>query len=313
MLKNNIFLFLKGLAMGAVNKIPGVSGGTVAFVTGIYEDLLNSIKKINFASFKILFNKGFKEFYKEINGKFLTIVFSGVIASFFSVSLILDRLIEKYELYVFGLFFGMIVGSFYVIYYQLEKINIKTFIGITIGITFGLLISFAENYDVGTSDLIIFFSGVIAISGMILPGLSGSYLLLLAGNYTLIMVDSVNALYFTLVELLSFNFTFIHDTERLYLLKVLILFTLGSIFGLVFLSNILSSLLKNYKTITISIIVGFIAGSLIGVWPWKNEDMLGNSSLFFPDFSIYQTWITIFNILIGILFVVLLERLANRH
>ena len=313
MLKNNIFLFLKGLAMGAVNKIPGVSGGTVAFVTGIYEDLLNSIKKINFASFKILFNKGFKEFYKEINGKFLTIVFSGVIASFFSVSLILDRLIEKYELYVFGLFFGMIVGSFYVIYYQLEKFNIKTFIGITIGITSGLLISFAENYDVGTSDLIIFFSGVIAISGMILPGLSGSYLLLLAGNYTLIMVDSVNALYFTLVELLSFNFTFIHDTERLYLLKVLILFTLGSIFGLVFLSNILSSLLKHYKTITISIIVGFIAGSLIGVWPWKNEDMLGNASLFFPDFSIYQTWITIFNILIGILFVVLLERLANRH
>ena len=313
MLKNNIFLFLKGLAMGAVNKIPGVSGGTVAFVTGIYEDLLNSIKKINFASFKILFNKGFKEFYKEINGKFLTIVFSGVIASFFSVSLILDRLIEKYELYVFGLFFGMIVGSFYVIYYQLEKITIKTLIGITIGITSGLLISFAENYDVGTSDLIIFFSGVIAISGMILPGLSGSYLLLLAGNYTLIMVDSVNALYFTLVELLSFNFTFIHDTERLYLLKVLILFTLGSIFGLIFLSNILSSLLKNYKTITISIIVGFIAGSLIGVWPWKNEDMLGNASLFFPDFSIYQTWITIFNILIGILFVVLLERLANRH
>jgi len=313
MLKNNIFLFLKGLAMGAVNKIPGVSGGTVAFVTGIYEDLLNSIKKINFRSFKILFNNGFKEFFKEINGKFLTIVFSGVIASFFSVSLLLDRLIEKYELYVFGLFFGMIVGSFYVIYYQLEKINIKTFIGITIGTTCGLLISFAENYNVGTSDLIIFFSGVIAISGMILPGLSGSYLLLLAGNYTLIMVDSVNALYFTLVELLSFNFTFIHDTERLYLLKVLILFTLGSIFGLVFLSNILSSLLKNYKTITISIIVGFIAGSLIGVWPWKNEDMLGNASLFFPDFSIYQTWITIFNILIGILFVVLLERLANRH
>ena len=116
MLKMNFFLFLKGLAMGAVNKIPGVSGGTVAFVTGIYEDLLNSIKKINFKAFKILFTKGFKAFYKEINGKFLTIVFSGVIASFFSVSLILDILIEKYELYVFGLFFGMIVGSFYVIY-----------------------------------------------------------------------------------------------------------------------------------------------------------------------------------------------------
>ena len=313
MLKMNFFLFLKGLAMGAVNKIPGVSGGTVAFVTGIYEDLLNSIKRINFNAFKILFTKGFKAFYEEINGKFLTIVFSGVVASFFSVSLILDSLIEKYELYVFGLFFCLFVGSFYVIYFQLERITSKSLIGIIIGVVSGLLISFAENYNVGTSDLIIFFSGVIAISGMILPGLSGSYLLLLMGNYTLIMVDSVNALYFTLIESVSFDFTFINDPERLYLLKVLMLFTLGSIFGLIFLSNVLSSLLKNFKTITVSIIVGFIAGSLIGVWPWKNEDMTGNVSLFFPDFSIAQTWITIFNILIGILFVVLLERLANKH
>tara|TARA_B100001057_G_scaffold31186_1_gene28395 strand:- start:873 stop:1814 length:942 start_codon:yes stop_codon:yes gene_type:complete len=313
MLKMNFFLFLKGLAMGAVNKIPGVSGGTVAFVTGIYEDLLNSLKKINFKAFKILFTIGFIAFYKEINGKFLTIVFSGVIASFFSVSLILDTLIEKYELYVFGLFFGMIVGSFYVIYYQLERITAKSLIGIVIGIVSGLLISLAENYNIGTTDLIIFFSGVIAISGMILPGLSGSYLLLLMGNYTLIMVDSVNALYYTLIELASLDFTFINDAERLYLLKVLMLFTLGSIFGLIFLSNVLSLLLKKFKTITISIIVGFIAGSLIGVWPWKEVDMIGKVSLFFPDFSILQTWITIFNILIGILFVVLLERLANKH
>ena len=116
--------------MGAVNKIPGVSGGTVAFVTGIYEDLLDSIKRINFNSIKILFSKGFKAFYYEINGKFLTIVFSGVITSFFTVSLVLDRLIENYEVYVFGMFFGMILGSFYVIYYQLEKINLKTFVGI---------------------------------------------------------------------------------------------------------------------------------------------------------------------------------------
>tara|TARA_B100000989_G_scaffold266810_1_gene220545 strand:- start:7641 stop:8582 length:942 start_codon:yes stop_codon:yes gene_type:complete len=313
MLRVNFFLFLKGLAMGAVNKIPGVSGGTVAFVTGIYEDLINSIKKINFISFKILFTKGFKSFYEEINGKFLIVVFSGVIASFFSVSLILDWLIKEYELYVFGLFFGMIVGSFYVIYYQLEKISLKSLIGIILGISFGITISFSENYDVGTSNIIIFFSGVIAISGMILPGLSGSYLLLLMGNYTLIMVDSVNALYFTLIELISFNFTFIDDVERLYLLKVLLLFTSGSVVGLVFLSNILSSLLKNYKTTTISIIVGFIAGSLIGVWPWKDENIIGNVSLFIPNFSLLETWITIFNILIGILFVVLLERLANKN
>jgi putative membrane protein len=312
-MKKYIFLFLKGLAMGAVNKIPGVSGGTVAFITGIYEDLINSIKKVNFKSFKILFSRGFKDFYEEINGKFLTILFSGVIASFFSVSLILDRLIEEFELYVFGLFFGMIVGSFYVIYYQLERLNIKTSIGILVGLSIGLLISFADNFEIINSNLIIFISGMIAISGMILPGLSGSYLLLLMGSYTLIMVDSVNALYFTLTDIFSLNFEFIYDSDRIYLLKVILYFTIGSVCGLIFLSNILSTLLKRFKSITISIIVGFIAGSLRGVWPWKIESFDGKVSLFFPDFSLGETWLTLFYILIGILFVVLLERFANKH
>ena len=299
--------------MGAVNKIPGVSGGTVAFITGIYEDLINSIKKINFNSFKILFNKGFRDFYEEVNGKFLIVVFSGVISSFFSVSLLLDRLIQEYELYVYGLFFGMIVGSFYVIYYQLERLNYKTFIGILIGLSIGLLISFVEDFQVTDSNLIIFISGIIAISGMILPGLSGSYLLLLMGSYTLIMVDSVNALYFTLTDIFSLNFDFIYDTGRIYLLKVILFFTLGSVVGLIFLSNILSTLLKKYRSITISIIVGFIAGSLIGIWPWKIEAIDGKISWFFPNLLIIETWLTLFYIFIGILFVVLLERFANKH
>lgn len=299
--------------MGAVNKIPGVSGGTVAFITGIYEDLINSIKKINFKSFKILFSRGFKDFYFEINGRFLTIVFSGVIASFFSVSLILDRLIEEYELYVFGLFFGMIIGSFYVIYYQLERLSLKTLIGILVGLASGLLISFADNFEVTNSNLIIFISGMIAISGMILPGLSGSYLLLLMGNYTLIMVDSVNALYFTITEIFSFNFDFLNDPDRIYLLKILFFFTIGSVAGLIFLSNILSTLLKNYKSLTIAVIVGFIAGSLRGVWPWKSEGVDGKISLFFPNFSLGETHLTLVYIFIGILFVVLLERFANKN
>ena len=299
--------------MGAVNKIPGVSGGTVAFITGIYEDLTNSIKKINFKSFKILFSRGFKDFYFEINGRFLTIVFSGVIASFFSVSLLLDRLIEEYELYVFGLFFGMIIGSFYVIYYQLERLSLKTLIGILVGLASGLLISFADNFEVTNSNLIIFISGMIAISGMILPGLSGSYLLLLMGNYTLIMVDSVNALYFTITEIFSFNFDFLNDPDRIYLLKILFFFTIGSVAGLIFLSNILSTLLKNYKSLTIAVIVGFIAGSLRGVWPWKSEGVDGKISLFFPNFSLGETHLTLVYIFIGILFVVLLERFANKN
>jgi len=303
--------------MGAVNKIPGVSGGTVAFITGIYEELIDSITKINFNSFKKLFKEGFISFYNEINGKFLFTVFGGLIASFFSVSLLLDLLIEKYELYIFGLFFGMIVGSFYVIYNKLEKLTFRTFMALTIGFMLGMIISFADKINLGSSELIIFISGVIAISGMILPGLSGSYLLLLMGNYTLIMVDSVNSLYFSIVDLFKFDFNFIYDDERIYLLKVLFLFTMGSILGLIFLSNLLGSLLKKHKSITIALIVGFIAGSLRGVWPWKIKSQqleeIDKIAVYIPEVNNDSSLIAVVYIIIGILFVVLLETFANKN
>ena len=303
--------------MGAVNKIPGVSGGTVAFITGIYEELIDSITKINFTSLKKLFKEGFISFYNEINGKFLFTVFGGLIASFFSVSLLLDLLIEKYELYIFGLFFGMIVGSFYVIYNKLEKLTFRTSIALIIGFIVGMIISFADKINLGSSELIIFLSGVIAISGMILPGLSGSYLLLLMGNYTLIMVDSVNSLYFSIVDLFKFDFNFIYDDERVYLLKVLFLFTMGSILGLIFLSNILGSLLKKHKSITIAVIVGFIAGSLRGVWPWKIKSQeleeIDKIAIYIPEVNNDSSLLAVVYIIIGILFVVLLERFANKN
>ena len=303
--------------MGAVNKIPGVSGGTVAFITGIYEELIDSITKINFNAFKKLFKEGFISFYNEINGKFLFTVFGGLIASFFSVSLLLDLLIEKYELYIFGLFFGMIVGSFYVIYNKLEKLTFRTFMALTIGFMLGMIISFADKINLGSSELIIFISGVIAISGMILPGLSGSYLLLLMGNYTLIMVDSVNSLYFSIVDLFKFDFNFIYDDERIYLLKVLFLFTMGSILGLIFLSNLLGSLLKKHKSITIALIVGFIAGSLRGVWPWRIKSQqleeIDKIAVYIPEVNNENSLITVVYIIIGILFVVVLETFANKN
>ena len=303
--------------MGAVNKIPGVSGGTVAFITGIYEELIDSITKINFSSFKKLFKEGFISFYNEINGKFLFTVFGGLIASFFSVSLLLDLIIEKYELYIYGLFFGMIVGSFYVIYNKLEKLTFRTSTALIIGFIVGMIISFADKINLGSSELIIFISGVIAISGMILPGLSGSYLLLLMGNYTLIMVDSVNSLYFSIVDLFKFDFNFIYDDERVYLLKVLFLFTTGSIFGLIFLSNILGSLFKKHKSITIALIVGFIAGSLRGVWPWKIKSQeleeIDKIAVYIPEVNNDSSLLAVVYIIIGILFVVLLEKFANKN
>ena len=303
--------------MGAVNKIPGVSGCTVAFITGIYEELIDSITKINFSSFKKLFKEGFISFYIEINGKFLFTVFGGLIASFFSVSLLLDLLIEKYVLYIYGLFFGMIVGSFYVIYNKLEKLTFRTSTALIIGFIVGMIISFADKINLGSSELIIFLSGVIAISGMILPGLSGSYLLLLMGNYTMILVYSVNSLYFSIVDLFKFDFNFIYDDERVYLLKVLFLFTTGSIFGLIYLSNILGSLLKKHKSITIALIVGFIAGSLRGVWPWKIKSQeleeIDKIAIYIPEVNNDSSLLTVVYIILGILFVVLLERFANKN
>jgi len=303
--------------MGAVNKIPGVSGGTVAFITGVYEELIDSISKINFNSFKKLFKEGFISFYNEINGKFLFTIFGGLILSFFSVSLLLDLLIEKYELYIYGLFFGMIVGSFYVIYNKLEKLTFRTSIALIVGFIVGMIISFADKVNLGNSELIIFISGIIAISGMIIPGLSGSYLLLLMGNYTLIMVDSVNSLYFSIVDLFKLDFNFIYDDERVYLLKVLFLFTTGSILGLIFLSNILGSLLKNHKSITLAVIVGFIAGSLRGVWPWKIKSQeleeIDKIAVYIPEVNNDNSLLAVVYIIIGILFVVLLEKFANKN
>ena len=221
---------------------------------------------------------------------------------------------EKYELYIYGLFFGMIVGSFYVIYNKLEKLTFRTSIALIIGFIVGMIISFADKINLGSSELIIFISGVIAISGMILPGLSGSYLLLLMGNYTLIMVDSVNSLYFSIVDLFKFDFNFIYDDERVYLLKVLFLFTTGSIFGLIFLSNILGSLFKKHKSITIALIVGFIAGSLRGVWPWKIKsrelEEIDKIAVYIPEVNNDSSLLAVVYIIIGILFVVLLERFA---
>ena len=303
--------------MGAVNKIPGVSGGTVAFITGVYEELIDSISKINFNSFKKLFKEGFISFYNEINGKFLFTVFGGLILSFFSVSLLLDLLIEKYELYIYGLFFGMIIGSFYVIYNKLEKLTFRTSIALIIGFIVGMIISFADKVNLGNSELIIFISGIIAISGMIIPGLSGSYLLLLMGNYTLIMVDSVNSLYFSIVDLFKLDFNFIYDDERVYLLKVLFLFTTGSILGLIFLSNILGSLLKKHKSTTLAVIVGFIAGSLRGVWPWKIKSQeleeIDKIAVYIPEVNNDNSLLAVVYIIIGILFVVLLEKFANKN
>lgn len=266
---DKIFLILKGLGMGAANKVPGVSGGVVAFVSGFYEEFIYSLQKINGKAFKLLINGRFKSFYQYVNGRFLSLLFLGMIISYFSVSKLLDYLIKHFELYVWSVFFGMIIGSIYYISKDFKEWNYKTLTALIIGTLLGLSVSFLDPATENDNLWFVFFCGIISVSGMTLPGFSGSFILILLGNYVLLLVDSVNALSDTFADILKWDFDFLNNPYRIRLLKVLAIFTLGSVTGLVTFSHLLSYILKHYKSITMASIIGFIVGSLGVVWPWK--------------------------------------------
>ena len=309
-------LFLKGLAMGAANKVPGVSGGTVSFVLGFYEELIYSFRKINFIAFKLLINFRFKSFYSYVNGSFLLLVMGGSIFSYFSISLVLDYFLQYYELYVWSWFFGMIIGSVYYIGKDFGKWNSANTISLILGISVGLGISFLNPARENDNLWFVFICGIIGVSGMTLPGLSGSFILILMGNYVLLLVDSVNELLFVVTNLITGNFEVLEDPEKIRYLKIISVFTLGSVFGLVSISHVLGYVLKRWNAIVTAIIIGFITGSLGIVWPWKKAiylinnktyllDKKGNKIIenynrFIPDFSLLETWVAIFYIIFGI-------------
>ncbi len=309
--------------MGAANKVPGVSGGVVAFVAGFYEEFIYSLRKVNKTAFKLLINGRFNSFYKYINGRFLSLLFLGMIVSYFSISKVLDYLIKHYELFVWSVFFGMIIGSIYYINKDFKDWNYKTYISLAIGIILGISISFLNPAKENDNLWFVFFCGIISVSGMTLPGFSGSFILILLGNYVLLLVDSVNALYDTFTEIIRGDFGFIKNLERIRMLKVLAVFTLGSVTGLVTFSHALSYILNHYKSITLSAIIGFIIGSLGVVWPWKktiyNFDASGNVLLdsrgemiiknyqrFIPELN-SETYYAICFIILGIAIVLALE------
>lgn len=321
--KDRLFLVIKGLAMGAANKVPGVSGGVVAFVAGFYEEFIYSLQRVNKTAFKLLFNGRFKSFYRYINGKFLILLFAGMIISYFSVSKILDYFLQNYELYVWSLFFGMIIGSIYYINKDFKDWNLKSIIALIIGIILGVGISFLDPAKENDNLMFVFLCGIISVSGMTLPGFSGSFILIILGNYVLLLVDSVNALYDTFSEIISGDFSFVKNEVRMRLLKVLGVFTLGSAVGLVTFSHLLNYVLKHYKSITIASIIGFIIGSLGVVWPWKKtifktqdngqflldsrgEKIIANYERFLPELN-SETYIAFAYIVLGILIVLVLE------
>ena len=320
---DKLFLILKGLGMGAANKVPGVSGGVVAFVAGFYEEFIYSLQKVNSKAFKLLINGRFKSFFNYVNGRFLSLLFLGMIISYFSVSKVLDYLIKHYELYVWSVFFGMIIGSIYYINKDFKDWNYKTYTSLAIGIILGLSISFLNPAKENDNLWFVFFCGIISVSGMTLPGFSGSFILILFGNYVLLLVDSVNALSSTFYEIIGGDFSFTTNPERVRMLKVLGVFTLGSVTGLVTFSHVLSYILKHYKNITLSAIIGFIVGSLGVVWPWKEtsykyhengsflldssgEKIIENYKRFIPELNT-ETYYAIAYIVFGIVIILALE------
>jgi len=329
-ISDKFFLVIKGLCMGAANKVPGVSGGIVAFVGGFYEEFIYSLQKINVKAFKLLFSGRFKSFYRYINGTFLSLLIFGMLVSYFSVSKLLDYFLVQKELFVWSAFFGMILGSIYYIAKGFEHWNRKTVTAGIIGLIIGISISYLSPAKQNDNLFFIFLCGIISVSGMTLPGLSGSFILILLGNYVLLLVDSVNALYDTFAEIIRGDFSFLRNQIRLKTLKILAVFTIGSATGLVSLSHLLSYVLKHYKHITTAIIIGFITGSLGVVWPWKKtiyktgrsgesildsngKEIIVNYERYFPDFSSSETWWAVFFVCIGILILLALDWYGKRR
>ncbi|WP_275314735.1 DUF368 domain-containing protein [Tenacibaculum bernardetii] len=322
-LLQKINLFFKGLIMGSANKVPGVSGGMVAFVMGFYKELIFSFQRINGKAFMLLFKGRFKSFAAYINLQFLVSVMLGSMFSYFSISLVLDYFLKNYELYVWAWFFGMIIGSIYYISKDFKDWRLKNLVALVIGVSIGVFISFMTPAKENDNLWFVFICGIIGVSGMTLPGLSGSFILILLGNYVLLLVDSVNVLGSVVTNILSGDFEVLKDQTKIRYLKIISVFTAGSAFGLVSMSHILGYVLKRWNQIVTAVIIGFITGSLGIVWPWKktiykvnNDDFLldqqgnrvvENYERFMPDFSIVETWISIGYIIFGIALILIID------
>ena len=307
---NPIVILFNGILMGTANKIPGISGGLVALALGFYKDLIFSLKRFDNKALKKVLNLEFNKFYDYINGKFLIMIILGIVISYFSTSKILEILLINYKLYVWSLFFGLVIGTVFHLKSLIKLKNFKNIFFIVIGALIGFAISLINPAQENDNLYFVFICGIVSVSGMILPGLSGSFILILMGNYVLLLVDSVNALYDTLNELIRGDFSNVNSPERINYLKVLSVFTFGSITGLISLSKILSYLLSNFNQICNSIIFGFIIGSLGVLWPWRSEfnSDYGNKLVrYFPELN-SETFYAILFIIIGMFTVIILSK-----
>ena len=250
-IKDYAVLTLKGMAMGAADVVPGVSGGTIAFIAGIYDELINSIKSINMHSLKLLFTGKIAAFWKAVNGNFLFALLLGIAISVFSLAKLITYLLLNEPVLVWSFFFGLVLASTWFVTKDIKGWNWKTVAGFVGGAVIAYYITVATPAETSTNLMFIFLCGAIAICAMILPGISGSFILVLLGKYFYVM-EAVKTL----------------D------LVVLGVFAFGAALGITSFSRVLSYALKNFRNITLSVLSGFMLGSLNKVWPWKEVEKL---------------------------------------
>ena len=293
-MKQHIANFFKGIGIGSANVIPGVSGGTIALITGIFERLINALKSFNITAVKLLFSGKFKDFARHTDLAFLCSVGLGVIVAIFSIAKIFDFLFANYPVYLWSFFFGMILTSIYYVGKTIEKWSWKTIVAFVIGTGIAAYIAFGTPAKENDNFIYLLICGAVATCSMILPGLSGSFVLVLMGNYQLIMIQAVNNL----------------D------LSILIPVAIGGVAGILAFAHILSWIYKKYRDLTISLLTGFILGSMPIIWPWKNEilmegtDKVVGYQYLFPNIDLHFA-IALVIIIFGATLIILTERLAN--
>ena len=260
-LNNRSILFLKGMAMGISDLIPGISGGTIALLLGIYKDFISSLKSINYKSFIYLVRLDFKKLNNQLNLCFLLPVFFGILSSIFIFSSLISFLLLDYKVLLFSFFFGLIFFSSIRLISSLKPTSTLDFFTVFVGLVIGLSFFFVSSLSTSNSIFSIFLAGFIAISAMLLPGISGSYILLILGKYEF-MLDSIS----------SFNW-----------INILI-FSLGAITGILSFSKMIHYLLKNYYKSTIFFLSGLMMGALNKVWPWQldNKIVLPEGDILMP-------------------------------
>ncbi|MFD2229115.1 DUF368 domain-containing protein [Alkalimarinus sediminis] len=244
--QSKVLLFLKGAAMGAADIVPGVSGGTIAFITGIYEELINSIKSVSWKTVVILKQQGIAAAWSSINGWFLLTLFSGILFSVFTLAKLISFLLVAYPEMLWSFFFGLVLASVWHISQQIKVWRWINIVPVLLGVLVAWGAGSATPAEVEATTLNLFLSGCLAICAMILPGVSGSFILLLLGMYSVIL-DAVKSL----------------D------IAVLAVFAGGCIVGLLTIANLLAWTFKRFHDYTLLVLTGFMIGALDKVWPWK--------------------------------------------